>query len=336
MIESFLDGSPEDVRIAANALAEIGDPAAGPALSSCLEGSGDLLPDSVAAVQRALVTLGLAERPPASRPSIVPVESLPTRSDYLAIVTPGLEAVAWEEITGLMPSARLKDMNAGSVLFTWNGSPQAGAILRSVRQLFQGGEGHTPIPLARRLRRYRVSTLPASLDPTTAYAMARLANMGERDVFVDLACGSATIALERSLDGPARLILAGDIDPEALKAARQNIEAGAQPVFLLKWDAVNLPLADHSIDAISANLPFGRRSSDHASNLKMYPAVLSEVSRVLRPDGIAVLLTAEKRLMRSCLLSQPHLLLLSERAIETGGLQPAVFVIQKESAATVK
>ncbi|MCA1595673.1 MAG: methyltransferase domain-containing protein, partial [Chloroflexi bacterium] len=148
--------------------------------------------------------------------------------------------------------------------------------------------------------------------------------------FVDLTCGSASIAIERGLDGPARAILAGDIDSEAIDAARENITAGSQPVLLVKWDARQLPLADHSVNAIAANLPYGKRSGSHGENRTLYPAVTSEIARVLRRSGTAVLLTTEKRLLRECIEEHPALVIVSERPIDADGLKPAVFIVQKD------
>nr|MDQ2731370.1 methyltransferase domain-containing protein [Armatimonadota bacterium] len=134
---------------------------------------------------------------------------------------------------------------------------------------------------------------------------------------------------ERALDGPALRIIAGDLDPEAIDCARENVAAGAQPVRLVRWDARSLPLPDASVTAIAANLPYGRRSGSHQENLSLYPAIVQEACRVLRPNGAMVLLTADKRLLRGCLDDHPELQVVSERDIEAGGLRPSVFVVQK-------
>ena len=329
-LESMLKTDPEDARIAANALSAIGDTSAGPALRSACEAwnaAGNASAESAA--RRALEKLGLASH--TRQPIAEPPVTVATHSDFAATVTPGLEAVAWEEIAEKLPGSSLQEFRTGVVLFRWTGSPQACAILRSARAVHQGGSRPKEILLARRLRRYRVRSLPASLEPTTAYNVARLANMGERDVFVDLSCGSASIALERSLDGPARAILAGDIEAEALDAARENIAAGSQPVQLIRWDARSLPLADQSVSAVSANLPYGRRSGHSRENQELYPSIVDEVDRVLREGGIAILLSTDKKLMRDSLRPHSSLIVVSERDIEAGGLRPTVFVIQKDT-----
>jgi 23S rRNA G2445 N2-methylase RlmL len=59
-----------------------------------------------------------------------------------------------------------------------------------------------------------------------------------------------------------------------------------------------LALADSSVTKIVTNLPWGVKSGSHAENLRIYPKMLSEFHRVLRPGGTMVLLTAETRLMR--------------------------------------
>ena len=45
------------------------------------------------------------------------------------------------------------------------------------------------------------------------------------------------------------------------------------------------------------NLPWGIKHGSHSGNRRLYPRLLSEFSRVLKPGGTMVLLSAETRLM---------------------------------------
>lgn len=59
-----------------------------------------------------------------------------------------------------------------------------------------------------------------------------------------------------------------------------------------------MPLEDASVDKIITNLPWGIKSGTRADNRRLYPRLIAEFKRVLRPGGRMVLLTAETFLMR--------------------------------------
>src|SRR5579872_283277 len=81
----------------------------------------------------------------------------------------------------------------------------------------------TPRPLS--ARPWQVVGFPGALESTVAAAMVRLGRPHADDVFVDPCCGSGTIAIERVTAGPARGVLAVDLDSYALGALRNNIAA---------------------------------------------------------------------------------------------------------------
>ena len=137
----------------------------------------------------------------------------------------------------------------------------------------------------------------AALRPTIAAAMVMATRPADEDVFLDPMCGSGTILLERALAGRHGLLLGGDIDPAAVKAAQANFGPRHKPVRIAKMDARALPLEDASVDVVAANLPWGRQI---ARSLK-------EMVRVLRPGGRVVLLTSEWRLLKTIIKEQSAL-----------------------------
>ncbi len=152
-----------------------------------------------------------------------------------------------------------------------------------------------------RQRTYKTASLPASLKPTVARAMVRLSRPEPDDVVLDPVCGAGTLLVERALEGQYRLLIGGDLDPEAIAAAAQNVGRRYQPIALARWDARRLPLADGSASRVLANLPFGRQIGTPEGNRALYPPLLAEVSRCLQPGGVAVVLTSERRLLLASL-----------------------------------
>src|SRR5207237_3746352 len=75
-----------------------------------------------------------------------------------------------------------------------------------------------------RHRTYKLEHRPASLRPTVAAAMVRLAEIKPRHVFLDPMCGAGTILAEYlavmgRIRAPVAPALGGDLDRGALRAA---------------------------------------------------------------------------------------------------------------------
>jgi 23S rRNA G2445 N2-methylase RlmL len=150
-----------------------------------------------------------------------------------------------------------------------------------------------------RHRTYKLEHRPASLRPTVAAAMVRLARPGPEDVFVDPMCGAGTVLAEylAAGRGPRPPAWGGDIDQAAVRAAAANLSRlGA--ARLLRWDATRLPLPDGSADRVVSNPPFGKQLGDPAGIRPLYRRALREYDRVLRPGGRAVLLSADAAALR--------------------------------------
>lgn len=153
-----------------------------------------------------------------------------------------------------------------------------------------------------RHRFQRKVELPASLRPSVAAAMILLTEPTADDVFMDPMCGTGTILWERAKSGPYKLVLGGDNDPERVEAARKNVRGPKgdrlPELDIRRWDARELPLEDNSVDKVATNLPFGKQITSGGGPAKLYPPVLAELARVVRPGGRIVLLSSEYDLVK--------------------------------------
>ncbi len=151
--------------------------------------------------------------------------------------------------------------------------------------------------------------LPASLWPSVAAAMVLLTEPAAEDVFLDPMCGSGTILWERTKAGPYAQILGGDIDTERVDASRKNVrdhKGGRLPnLEIRQWDARELPLEDNSVDKVATNLPFGKQITG-GGPARLYPQVLAELARVVRPGGRIVLLSSEYDLVKEQVRTLPQ------------------------------
>src|SRR5262245_52966785 len=152
-----------------------------------------------------------------------------------------------------------------------------------------------------RHRTYKLEHRPASLRPTVAAAMARLAGLGPGMVAVDPMCGAGTVmaellaAAERFRGGLT--VWGGDLDFQAVRAAAVNLrKLGA--ASLLCWDARRLPLPGGVADRVVSNPPFGKQLASPEEVGPLYRATVREYDRILRPAGRVVLLVSEHEALR--------------------------------------
>jgi tRNA (guanine6-N2)-methyltransferase len=162
-----------------------------------------------------------------------------------------------------------------------------------------------------RHRRYKFAHLPASLRPTLAAAMVRLAEVRPGQTLLDPMCGAGTILAEALVSvrgdkseataASGRLQLAGgDVEHAAVRAASANLSR-LGPVLLARWDARRLPLPDAVADRIVCNLPFGVKLVEPQDIPPLYQAVAPELDRVLKRQGMAVLLVADVPALKQAL-----------------------------------
>jgi 23S rRNA G2445 N2-methylase RlmL len=176
-----------------------------------------------------------------------------------------------------------------------------------------------------RHREYKAKHIPGSLRPTLASALVLAGEPKPGDRFVDPLCGAGTVAIERALWGPARAVIGGDREEEALEAARENSEEIRNAPDWLHWDAGRLPFPDYSIDKVGTNLPFGEKHGAGEDIPGLYRKVTAEVGRILRPGGKAVFLTSKKRMLQRSFGEKSRLFM--ERSIEVRILGKRAWVV---------
>ena len=176
--------------------------------------------------------------------------------------------------------------------------------------------------------------LPAALRPSVAAAMVFLTNPQPGDVFLDPMAGSGTILDERMQAGKFARLLGGDIDQERVDAARKNVRGsrkkpgpGDPQPDIRQWDARKLPLEDASIDKIATNLPFGKQLRGAQTPAKLYPPVLAELQRVVRPGGRIVLLTSEYDLIKEEVRKLPRLTITTGYSVAVLGVWGRIYII---------
>ena len=136
-------------------------------------------------------------------------------------------------------------------------------------------------------------------------ALSRLAG-GPAGVVCDPFAGGGTLGLEACSFWPV-FSLNGDVHEKEVDRLGRSLAGAAGQASAshrcgaLLWDAKALPLRDGCVDSVVCDLPWGQRSGSRAENAALYPAAVQEWARVLRPDGRAVCLTADRALIEAAL-----------------------------------
>ncbi|MPZ50362.1 MAG: methyltransferase domain-containing protein [Dehalococcoidia bacterium] len=166
--------------------------------------------------------------------------------------------------------------------------------------------------------------------PELAYILCLLACPTSDDVFLDPFCGSGAIPDARSRLGLCRKILATDIRYTEVLKTRTKLKSSSG---LAQCDARALPFLDSSITRIVTDPPWGYFESD-LQLATLYSDFLEELARVLTPDGMAVVLTAQKELFEANVSVWHDLPLILKSKYETlvSGQKATVYAIGKEEA----
>lgn len=177
-------------------------------------------------------------------------------------------------------------------------------------------------PLHRRA--YKNTHVRGSLKPPVAFALLTLARAAPDARLLDPCCGAGTILIEGARLGAT--VLGGDLAPDALAAAQENIQAAGVSVPLGRWNACRSPLANASVDGVVSNPPWGRAVAAGVDVGAFYRHLCAEIRRVLRPDGHIVLLTSVPEMVHL-----PGMRLETQLEISLFGQRPVILVFGPSS-----
>jgi 23S rRNA G2445 N2-methylase RlmL len=176
-------------------------------------------------------------------------------------------------------------------------------------------------------RRFRaLEHIPASTNPIAATVMINLLKVLPGQTVYDPFCGGGTLLVEVLETVPRSRVVGSDVNKDALVAARHNLAPYPGRWKLRRADAQRIAAPDGSVERLVSNMPFGKRVGSHGKNQELYANFATELARVLSPDGLAVLLTEEKELLRHAIKATRSLRILREHMFTVGGLHPSAFV----------
>jgi 23S rRNA G2445 N2-methylase RlmL len=173
----------------------------------------------------------------------------------------------------------------------------AGASAVTIRVSLEDDEASLGVRLADRplhRRAWRHRDIPGSLHPPVAAALALAAGVRPGGRVLDPCCGAGTVAVEAALTEPGARVVAGDLDPAAAAATRDNATAAGVDgrVAVVAADAGRLPVRPGTVDRVVVNLPWGKVVRA-AGTLRAGPlGFVSTLTWVLAPGGRAAVLVS--------------------------------------------
>jgi 23S rRNA G2445 N2-methylase RlmL len=139
---------------------------------------------------------------------------------------------------------------------------------------------------------YREQDVRAASHPTIAAALARVAGARPDDVVWDPFVGSGLELAERGLLAPFAELHGSDVEPDAIRAARHNLErAGLGNASLVTADARTHVVP--GVTLILTNPPMGRRVARDGSLSELLQGFLENAARQIRSGGRLVWLSPQ-------------------------------------------
>lgn len=173
------------------------------------------------------------------------------------------------------------------------------------------------------------------LRPELAYMLNYLSEPDKNDVFLDPFSGHGSIPFARLKYFPVNLIFANDAEEE-MRAFMKSRIAGSlakEKIIIKKMDALSMSgFEDGFIGKIVTDPPWGYfEGGVKIEAEKFYPPMLGEFHRVLKPGGIAVILTARKNELESALQELSGKFLLQKKYdILVSGKKAGIYKLLKQ------
>lgn len=130
-----------------------------------------------------------------------------------------------------------------------------------------------------------------SLRPELAYILAKIADIKDTDVCMDMFCGSGAIPKQIIKNFTYNMIFASDIDEVKILKLKKEYKGNNKKLYIKQRDALNLDyFKDGFIDKIITDPPWNEYNSTGENFTEFYISSLTEISRLLKDDGKAVIL----------------------------------------------
>lgn len=175
--------------------------------------------------------------------------------------------------------------------------------------------------------------LPAGrLDPEIAYLLSVISQPQDTDVVLDPMAGHGAIVAARAQHFPFKMILATDSDPERVAGIKSQYAPFGKQFVIGQMDATDMEdIPEATVTTIITDPPWGLH--DESIDVPdLYDRFFEEAVRVLKPDGVLVVISAQKELLDTLIKEQSDTWKLHNKwNVLVHGKKAAVYKLQKQS-----
>jgi len=176
---------------------------------------------------------------------------------------------------------------------------------------------------------YEKTLHKGELRPELAHIMCLLAELKPLDVVLDPFAGYGAIPMECIKAFSVRQVVASEKDKGVFKVLQVKMSQNKKKVVLGRWNALKLSsLTNNSMDKIITDPPWGFYDNRNIDLRKFYKRMFDEFIRVLKPNGLMIILTAQKELLGEIIASFSNLELLKRYDILVSGKKSAIYKIK--------
>lgn len=175
------------------------------------------------------------------------------------------------------------------------------------------------------------------LRPELCNILCSISGANKDDIILDPFCGYGSIPIERAYMFKYNMIFAADNDRKKVRKLKQRVKKirrlRNKNFFVKHLDALDMPFfEDAFIDKIITDPPWGIYKGVGMDIEIFYGKMMKEMYRVLKPNGVIVILTAKKdELERVILEFKSKLKILKKYDILVSGKKASIYKILKES-----
>ncbi|MBU1110001.1 methyltransferase [Patescibacteria group bacterium] len=152
-----------------------------------------------------------------------------------------------------------------------------------------------------------IKSLPrGELRPELAHLLCLISEPQRNDIFLDPFAGHGAIPVERATCFPYRKILSSDNNLQMINKLRKRIRELKLDIQVEKWGALKLEsLSDQSINKIVTDPPWGHFLGKGLNLEQFYTQMFDSFYRILKSQGIVVLIVEKKELMEGVINNFP-------------------------------
>lgn len=149
------------------------------------------------------------------------------------------------------------------------------------------------------------------------------------DVVLDPFAGYGAIPIERAQSFPYKEIICVESNADLVKKLKKRVRESKKEIIIKQGDALKLDLKDACVDKIITDPPWGIFKETDMPLAEFYTKMLKEFYRVLKSNGIAVILIGNRNVFNKILLTVTKLSLFETHNILVSGKKASIFVLRK-------